>query len=45
MNFHWGLIIWGQFGAAFDLLDDVVRACPDERWQDVICLLYTSRCV
>jgi hypothetical protein len=36
MNFHWGLIIWGQFGAALDLLDDVVRACPDERWQDVI---------
>ncbi len=33
---NWGSIIWPQFGAALDLLDDVIRACPDERWRDVI---------
>ena len=36
MSFHWGSVIWGQFGAALDLLDDVIRACPDELWRDVI---------
>ena len=36
MAIHWGSIIWHQFGAALDLLDDVIRACPDELWRDVI---------
>ena len=33
---NWGSIIWQQFGAALDLLDDVIRACPDELWRDVV---------
>lgn len=33
---NWGSIIWHQFGAALDLLGDVIRACPDERWRDVV---------
>lgn len=36
MSINWGSIIWHQFGAALDLLDDVILACPDERWRDVI---------
>ena len=32
MNIPWKAIIWHQFGAAIDTLDDVVRACPDELW-------------
>ena len=36
MTLNWGSIIWPQFGAALDLLADVIRACPDERWRDVI---------
>jgi uncharacterized damage-inducible protein DinB len=33
---NWGSIIWHQLGAALDLLDDVVRACPDDLWRDVV---------
>ena len=36
MSFHWGSVIWGQFGAALDLLDDVIRACPDPLWRDSV---------
>ena len=36
MSINWGSIIWHQFGAALDLLDDVIRACPDELWRDII---------
>ena len=25
-------IFWRQFGAAIDMLDNAVRACPDELW-------------
>jgi hypothetical protein len=25
--------VWEQFGAAIDMLGDVIRACPDELWQ------------
>lgn len=27
-------IIWQQFGAAIDMLDNAVRACPDAVWSD-----------
>ncbi len=33
MNISWRTIIWQQFGAAIDDLDNVVRACPDDLWQ------------
>jgi hypothetical protein len=27
-------ILWRQFGAAIDMLDNPLRACPDENWSD-----------
>ena len=32
MNIPWKTIIWQQFGAAIDTLDNVLRACPDDLW-------------
>src|SRR5215208_2878860 len=32
MNHPWRAIIWQQFGAAIDDLDNALRACPDELW-------------
>jgi hypothetical protein len=32
----WRTIIWQQFGAAIDMLDNALRACPDELWCDRI---------
>ncbi len=34
MNIAWTTIIWQQFGAAIDMLDNALRACPDELWRD-----------
>jgi hypothetical protein len=34
MNSTWKTIIWQQFGAAIDMLDNALRACPDELWRD-----------
>jgi len=34
MNIPWRTIIWQQFGASIDMLDDALRACPDELWRD-----------
>lgn len=34
--------IWRQFGAAIDMLDNTLRACPDELWQ---ARLYDERSV
>src|SRR5688572_28138688 len=34
MNIPWKTIIWQQFGAAIDMLDNALRACPDELWRD-----------
>ena len=33
MNIPWKEIIWHQFGATIDTLEEVVRACPDDLWQ------------
>jgi hypothetical protein len=33
MNIPWQTIIWRQFGAAIDDLDNAVGECPDELWQ------------
>lgn len=30
----WKEIIWGQFGAAIDALENAMQACPDELWDD-----------
>ena len=34
MDASWKAAIWGQFGAAIDMLENAVVACPDELWGD-----------
>ena len=34
MDPTWRTIIWQQFGAAIDMLDNALRACPDRLWRD-----------
>jgi hypothetical protein len=34
MDTTWRTIIWQQFGAAIDMLDNALRACPDSLWHD-----------
>ena len=32
----WRTIIWQQFGAAIDMLDNALHACPDELWRESV---------
>lgn len=34
MDTTWKAIIWNQFGAAIDMMEKAIRACPDEVWGD-----------
>ena len=34
MDTTWRAIIWQQFGAAIDMLENALLACPDELWSD-----------
>jgi uncharacterized damage-inducible protein DinB len=34
MNEHWKKTLWGQFGAAIDMLENAIRACPETVWGD-----------
>lgn len=34
MDTLWKPILWSQFGAAIDMLENAVLACPDEVWND-----------
>ena len=34
MNDDWKGMTWRQFGAAIDMLENAVRACPDSLWED-----------
>lgn len=34
MTTNWNATIWSQFGAAIDMLDRAIVACPDELWND-----------
>ncbi len=34
METIWKTTIWGQFGAAIDMLENAMRACPAEVWSD-----------
>lgn len=36
MSFPWRTIIWQQFGAAIDMLENALRTCPAEHWCDSI---------
>lgn len=42
MDMTWNAGLWRQFGAAIDMLDNSLRACPDEFWQE---RLYEERSV
>jgi len=34
MDTFWKTILWQQFGAAIEMLENAMRACPDELWAD-----------
>jgi hypothetical protein len=34
MDMTWRTIIWQQFGATIDMLDNALRACPEQLWRD-----------
>jgi len=34
MSVAWNQILWGQLGAALDMLENAMLACPDELWSD-----------
>jgi hypothetical protein len=34
MNAAWKTIVWQQFGAAIDMLENAMRECPDDLWSD-----------
>ena len=34
MNAFWRDVLWHQFGAAIDMLENAMAACPDELWSD-----------
>ena len=34
MNATWKTIVWQQFGAAIDMLENAMLACPDDLWSD-----------
>ncbi len=36
MDTTWRTIIWQQFGAAIDMLENALRACPDRLWRDCL---------
>lgn len=34
MNIPWNTFVWQQFGAAIDMLENALNACPDQLWRD-----------
>ena len=34
MDNIWKAIVWQQFGAAIDMLENAIDACPDDLWND-----------
>src|SRR5688500_2274879 len=34
MNGPWKTILWSQFGASIDTLDDMLSACPETLWRE-----------
>lgn len=34
MNSAWRAILWNQFGASIDMLENAINACPKEVWGD-----------
>jgi hypothetical protein len=35
MDTFWKNLVWQQFGASIDMLENAMLACPDELWNDV----------
>ena len=36
MDNVWSAVLWKQFGAAIDMLDDAMLACPDSLWRQPV---------
>ena len=36
LDSFWRAIVWRQFGAAIDMLDDALRSCPDSLWRQPV---------
>ncbi len=36
MDTYWRTLLWKQFGAAIDMLDNAVIACPDSLWRQPV---------
>src|SRR5215469_2318094 len=36
MDNVWRTIVWKQFGAAIDMLDNALIACPDSLWREAV---------
>src|SRR6266550_5156605 len=34
MDVFWKQVIWQQFGATIDMLENAIRACPEKLWSD-----------
>ncbi len=34
MNKNWNTILWQQFGASIDMLENAITACPENVWSD-----------
>ena len=34
MDTAWKAALWQQFGAAIDMLENALRACPNDLWDD-----------
>lgn len=34
MNESWKKILWQQFGASLDMLENAIRECPEKLWRD-----------
>ena len=34
MSTAWNEILWGQFGAALEMLENAMLACPNDLWSD-----------
>jgi hypothetical protein len=43
INISWKSIIWSQFGATIDTLEDMLSACPNELWRERLWNNYSSR--
>jgi hypothetical protein len=43
MDAMWKQILWRQFGAAIDMLENALRACPEELWGACLLSEHTGR--